>query len=216
MIDERKAKSGSSEGPMQMMVAQEERQAAIQRATRETNVTLYMNIDTSGTIKVKTGLGFLDHMIETLAFYAGMSLTLTVKGDLGVDDHHTSEDCAIVMGEALRSCMGKKEGLTRFGYAYAPMDEALARSVVDLSGRPYASIDLRLKREMVGQWATENVDHFFRSLSTAAMATVHVDVLRGENDHHKIEGAFKALGLSLKEALRQNGTGELLSVKGVL
>ena len=192
------------------------RKAQMERETRETRVVLELELDNPGNIKVKTGIAFLDHMLESFAFYADLSLSLSVVGDLEVDDHHTSEDCALLLGQALRQCMGKKEGLARFGYAYAPLDESLARCVVDLSGRPHANVALYLKREMVGTWATENVTHFVQTLAMASMSTIHVDVLRGENDHHKIEATFKALGLSMKEALTQTSKMRVPSLKGVL
>jgi len=140
---------------------------------------------------VRTGIGFLDHLIETLARHAAFDVTLACKGDLRVDDHHTAEDCALAVGEALDRALGERRGVTRFGSAFAPLDEALARAVVDLSGRPYSAITLGLGRETIGGLACENVAHVLRSLAVAARLTLHVDVLRGENDHHRAEAASR-------------------------
>lgn len=178
------------------------RTATIERSTRETAITLSLNLDGSGCATVRTGIGFLDHMLATLALFARFDLDLACRGDLHVDDHHTSEDCFIVLGQALDRALGDRAGLTRFGSAYAPLDEALARAVVDLATRSTASIDLGLTRPSIGQWASENITHAFTTLATAARATLHVDVLKGINDHHRAEAAFKALGLALRQAVR--------------
>lgn len=178
------------------------RTATIERSTRETAITLSLSIDGTGRATVRTGIGFLDHMLATLALFARFDLDLACRGDLHVDDHHTSEDCFIVLGQALDRALGDRAGLTRFGSAYAPLDEALARAVVDLATRSTASIDLGLTRPSIGHWASENITHAFTTLATAARATLHVDVLKGINDHHRAEAAFKALGLSLRQAVR--------------
>jgi imidazoleglycerol-phosphate dehydratase len=139
-----------------------------------------------------------------------------VQGDLHVDDHHTVEDTALCLGRALDEALGERRGIRRFGDAHAPLDEALARAVVDLSGRPFAAVDLKLRRERLGDVACENLDHLFRSLAMAARATLHVDVLRGENDHHRVESAVKALALALRDALRVEGEARVPSTKGAL
>ncbi len=192
------------------------RTATVERITRETAVTVTLTLDATGQADVKTGIGFLDHLIETLARHAGFDVTVACKGDLSVDDHHSAEDCALVLGEALDRALGERRGVARFGSAFAPLDEALARAVVDLSGRPFSAIDLGLGRESIGELACENVAHVLRSLAVAGRLTLHVDVLRGENDHHRAEAAFKALALALRQAVARSGGDEVPSTKGVL
>ena len=192
-----------------------ERTSTIERTTRETTIRGSLALDGERVISVKTGIGFLDHMLTALAFHAGWDLELECSGDLEVDDHHTAEDCALALGEAIDRALGDRTGINRFGWAYAPLDEALARVVVDLSGRPWPEIELGLERELLGALATENVRHVFVSLAMSMRAAVHVDVLRGENDHHRAEAAFKALALALKTALAAEGTG-MPSTKGSL
>jgi imidazoleglycerol phosphate dehydratase HisB len=195
----------------------EPRRAEVSRRTLETEVRVELSLDGEGRAEVATGIGFLDHMVTALARHARLDLRLTCNGDLEVDDHHTAEDCALALGQALDRALGERRGIARFGYAYAPLDEALARAVVDLSGRPCAVIDLGLTREALGGLACENVPHVFASLATAARAAVHVDVLRGANDHHRAEAAFKALALALRQAVRREGPADAVpSTKGVL
>ena len=191
------------------------RTAAVARKTKETDISCEINIDGTGKNDVDTGIGFLDHMLTALAFHARFDLSLQAKGDLEIDDHHTAEDCALALGEALDEALGDRKGIQRFAHAYAPLDEALARVVIDLSGRPAPVVDLRLQREMLGQIACENITHVFVSLANAARMALHVDVLRGSNDHHRAEAAFKALALALREAVRSTG-GEVPSTKGSL
>ena len=193
------------------------RAATISRKTAETDITLALDLDTAGPIEIATGLGFLDHMLTALAKHAGFALSLTCRGDLHVDDHHTAEDCAITLGQALDRCLGDRLGITRFGSAYAPLDESLARAVVDLSGRPHATVNLGFVRETLGDTATENLTHFFVSLAMASRSCLHIDVLHGENDHHKAEAAFKALALALRAAVTvRDPGGGAPSTKGVL
>lgn len=175
------------------------RRASVQRTTKETSIRLELALD-PGPVDVRTGVGFLDHLLSSLAFHGGMSLSLSCTGDLQVDDHHSAEDCAIALGTALAKALGDKKGIRRFGSRYAPLDEALARAVVDLSGRPFAFVDLGLARDSIGGLACENVAHVVSSLAYAANITVHLDVLRGQNDHHRAEAAFKALALALRDA----------------
>ncbi|MCG3125925.1 MAG: Histidine biosynthesis bifunctional protein HisB [Phycisphaerae bacterium] len=192
------------------------RTASVQRKTAETDVTLRLNIDGAGAAEIRTGVGFLDHLLTALARHARFDLTLTCIGDLHVDEHHTAEDCALALGAALDQALGDRRGVSRFGDAFAPLDEALARAVVDLSGRPFADVRLDLRRDALGALACENVAHVLRSLASAARLTLHVDVLRGENDHHKAEAAFKATSLALRRAVARDGSDDVPSTKGVL
>lgn len=189
----------------------------VERKTRETQIKARVLLDGTGKSEVATGLGFLDHMLDALCRHARFDVELTCSGDLHVDDHHTVEDCALAIGTAIDGALGERRGITRFGSAYAPLDESLARAVVDLSGRPGAWIDLGLKRAMIGAVAAENLSHFLASLATAARATLHVDVIRGSNDHHKAEAAFKATALAFRQAISiDSSSGEVPSTKGVL
>ena len=187
--------------------------ADIDRTTRETRIHGRLALDGAGEIRIDTGIGFLDHMLTALAFHAGWDLELECHGDLEVDDHHTAEDCALALGEALHRSLGDRAGLVRFGSAYAPLDEALARSVIDLSGRPWPEIHLGLTRETLGGLACENITHVFVSFAMAARCTLHIDVLRGSNDHHRAESAFKATALALRQATGRSGGG-IRSTKG--
>jgi imidazoleglycerol phosphate dehydratase HisB len=191
------------------------RKSEIERETKETRIELSLEVDGSGRTEVDTGIGFLDHMVSSLARHAGFDLRLVARGDTVVDDHHTAEDCAIVLGRALAECLGDRAGVRRFGSAYAPLDESLVRAVVDLSGRPWPEIHLEFVRDTVGQLATENIVHFFRSFAMEARMALHVDLIRGDNDHHKAEAAFKAVALALREAVAVTG-GDVPSTKGVL
>jgi len=192
------------------------RTARVSRATRETSISVSLALDGTGAVDVKTGVGFLNHLLEALSCHARLDLTLACTGDLHIDDHHTAEDCALALGQALDRALGERRGVARFGSAYAPLDEALARAVVDLSGRPYADVTLGLGRETIGGLACENVAHVLRSLAVAARLTLHVDVLKGENDHHKAEAAFKATALALKQAMACSGDDDVHSTKGTL
>ena len=195
----------------------EPRRAEVSRRTLETDVRVELSLDGEGRAEVATGIGFLDHMLTALARHGRFDLSLTCEGDLQVDDHHTAEDCALALGQAFDRALGERRGIARFGHAYAPLDEALARAVVDLSGRPCAVVDLGLTREALGDLACENVPHVFASLAMAARAALHVDVLRGANDHHRAEAAFKALALALRQAVRREGPADAVpSTKGVL
>lgn len=167
-------------------------------------------------IRIQTGIGFLDHMIHALAKHSGWSLVVECIGDLHIDDHHTAEDVAIALGSTFHRALGHVKGVKRFGFGYAPLDEALSRSVVDLSNRPYAVIDLGLKREKIGDLSCEMIPHFLESFAQAAAITLHVDCLRGSNDHHRAESAFKSLAIAIREAISSNGTDDVPSTKGVL
>lgn len=192
------------------------RRAEISRRTGETDVTVKLALGGSGQAAIDTKIGFYDHMLTALALHAGFDLTITTRGDLDVDDHHTVEDTALALGAALREALGERRGIARFGHAYAPLDEALARAVVDISGRPFARISLGLTGERLGAMACENVGHALRSMAIAAGLTLHVDVLTGENDHHRAEAAFKAVALALRLAVARTGSTDIPSTKGVL
>jgi imidazoleglycerol-phosphate dehydratase len=192
------------------------RTADIVRRTSETDIRLALSLDGTGRAQVATGVGFLDHLLTALVVHARLDLDLACRGDLDVDDHHTAEDCAIVLGAAIADALGDRAGIARFGSAYAPLDEALARAVVDLSGRPFARVDLGLTRERLGTLSCENVPHVLRSLASAARLTLHVDVLTGENDHHRAEAAFKAFALALRAAVARTGEAGVPSTKGTL
>ncbi len=178
------------------------RTSTIERATRETRVTVSLDLDGSGRSEIATGIGFLDHMLTALTLHSRIDLSLTCQGDLEVDDHHTVEDTAISLGRALADALGDKSGIRRFADAHAPLDEALARAVIDLSGRPSPTINLALNRESIGSLACENLQHWFVSFAMEARCALHLDVLRGCNDHHKAEAAFKALALALRTAIQ--------------
>jgi imidazoleglycerol-phosphate dehydratase/histidinol-phosphatase len=190
------------------------RHASLTRTTRETHVDVRVNLDAEVALEIATGIPFFDHMLEQLARHGGFSLVLKTQGDLHIDEHHTVEDTALALGEVLRSALGDKRGITRYGFLL-PMDEAEAVVCVDLSGRPFAEFTGRFGRDAVGAFPTELVPHFFRSLSEGLRAAIHVSV-RGENTHHMIESCFKGVGRSLRQAFRLGGGTELPSTKGVL
>ena len=193
-----------------------ERKVELERRTTETVIRVELNLDGEGKTSVTSGIGFLDHLLTTLARHSRIDLVLSCQGDLGVDDHHTAEDCALCLGQAFDQALGERRGLARFGWAFAPLDEALARAVVDLSGRPYAEVSLGLCRERVGGLSTENISHVLHSFAMTARCAVHVDLLKGTNDHHRAEAAFKALALALRQAIARDGSEEVPSTKGVL
>ncbi len=190
-----------------------QRTAEYERETAETSVRLTLDLDGQGNASIDTGIGFLDHMLTALTRHARFDLTLRCRGDLQVDDHHTAEDCALALGTALDRALGERRGIRRFGSAYAPLDESLARAVVDLSGRPFAAIELGLRREMLGTLSCENVAHVLTSLAIASRTTLHVDLLRGENDHHRAEAAFKATALALRQAVAADRFDDVPSTK---
>jgi imidazoleglycerol-phosphate dehydratase len=192
------------------------RKATVERKTKETEIAVAVDLDGTGQAKIETGLNFLDHLLDGLTRHSRMDVALTCKGDLHIDDHHTVEDCAIALGEAFAQALGDKRGIYRFGSAYAPLDEALARAVIDLSGRPYAFVELGLRREKVGDTASEMIGHALSSFAMAAKLTLHVELLRGQNDHHRAEAAFKAVALALRHAIAHDGTSDVPSTKGVL
>jgi imidazoleglycerol-phosphate dehydratase len=192
------------------------RQAEVRRRTSETDISVRVDLDGEGQSHIETGIGFLDHMLTALSKHSRIDITLTCQGDLHIDDHHTAEDCALALGQAIDQALQERRGIHRFGHAYAPLDEALARAVIDLSGRPFAHVKLKLKGPKLGTLSTEMLTHVLQSVATAGRLTLHVDVLRGENDHHRAEAAFKATALALRDAVRYDGSSAVPSTKGSL
>jgi len=190
------------------------RAASITRTTKETDIALELSLD-GGQVQVSTGIGFFDHMLTALAFYAGWGMKLTVKGDLQVDGHHTVEDTGIVLGQALREALGDKKGIRRFGSAYVPMDEALCFTALDFSNRPYLVFDADMPQPMIGDYDACLTLEFMRALSFNAGITLHQKCHYGVNAHHITEGLYKSLGLAIKDAVKIEGEG-VVSTKGVL
>jgi len=206
-------RTGESWPEIAARLATSVRTAHVVRKTKETDITVDINLDRESPIRISTGLGFFDHMLEQIARHGGFALDLVCKGDLEIDEHHTVEDCALALGAALRQALGDKRGIARFGFLL-PMDETLAQVAIDLSGRAYFVFEGKFNREHVGQLPTELVPHFFRSLADALAAAIHIKVV-GENSHHMVEACFKGVGRALRRAVRVEGT-ELPSSKGVL
>ena len=190
-----------------------ERRATVRRTTKETDIHVTVNLDTTAPITITTGIGFFDHMLEQIAKHGGFALTLKCAGDLDIDEHHTVEDCALALGETLRMALGDKVGIARYGFVL-PMDEAQVRVAIDLSGRAFGVFEGKFAREAVGGLPTELVPHFFRSLAESLRAAIHVTIT-GENTHHMIEACFKGVGRTLRQAFRRESE-ELPSTKGVL
>ncbi len=186
------------------------------RTTKETDIICRLNLDGNGIADVGTGIGFFDHMLTTLAKHARFDLRLSCKGDLSIDDHHSVEDCALIIGNCLDDALGERQGIARFACAHVPLDEALCRAVVDLSGRPYSAINLGLERERLGELSCENIPHFFESFAVTGRMALHVDVLKGCNDHHRSEASFKAVAVALRQAVAFDGTSDVPSTKGML
>ena len=174
------------------------RVAEVSRKTRETEIFARVDLDATGKAEVKTGFAFVDHMVASLATHSLIDMTVKAKGDLR---HHVAEDVAICLGQALRKALGDSTGLRRFGYAAVPMDCSLAFSAVDLSKRPYARVDLKLEGSSIEDTPCEDIYHFLETLASSMEANIHISVVYGENDHHKVEAAFKALALSLRQAV---------------
>jgi imidazoleglycerol-phosphate dehydratase/histidinol-phosphatase len=192
-----------------------ERKATVARKTKETDINISINLDGNGKANISTGLGFFDHMLEQIAKHGGIDLDIAVKGDLHVDEHHTIEDTAIALGEALYMALGNKRGIERYGYSL-PMDDCLCSAVLDFGGRAWLVWDAEFKREKIGEMPTEMFLHFFKSLSDAAKMNLNIKA-EGENEHHKIEGIFKALARALKMAIKRDiYKYELPSTKGML
>ncbi len=193
------------------------RSAKIERTTKETQIQVALNLDGSGTSSINTGIGFFDHMLDALQKHAGFDLNVNAAGDLHIDGHHTVEDVGIVIGQAFAHAVGDAQGLTRFGHACCPLDEGLARAVVDVSGRPFLYFDCPLPLTRVGDFDGELFEEFLRAFAMNAKITLHVELLHGANQHHAIESMTKALARALKMALKidENEKG-VPSTKGVL
>jgi len=192
------------------------RTAEIRRNTKETRICVSLNLDGSGQYQIQTGIGFFDHMLTTLAFYAGWGMQLSAQGDLQVDGHHTVEDVGIVLGQAFRTALGNYGGIHRYGLAFVPMDEALGFCAADISGRPFLVFQAELPEERVGTFDTCMAKEFFRAFSTAAGITLHLRAPYGENSHHILEAIFKAAAHALQIACTKTTDGQTLSTKGML
>ena len=193
------------------------RSAEIQRKTNETDIAMSLNIDGSGKVDINTGIGFFDHMLNSFARHGFFDLSLKVKGDLYVDSHHTIEDTGIVLGEAIKKALGDKKGIKRYGYFILPMDETLVLASLDLSGRPYLVFDAEFSTDRVGDYDTEMVKEFFYAVSYSAGMNLHIKVLSGSNNHHIIEGIYKAFAKALDEATSFDARiTDVLSTKGSL
>lgn len=191
------------------------RTQTINRITKETNIKASINLDGTKNIQIETGIPFFDHMLNLFAFHGNLDLNLRAQGDVFVDDHHTVEDCGIVLGQAFDQALGDKKGIERYSSIYLPMDEALVRVVIDISNRPMLIFKGNFIRESIGGLSLENVREFLKAFTTEARITLHIEILDGLNDHHKVEAIFKGLGRALKFAVKQTSE-ELPSTKGVL
>jgi len=194
------------------------RAAKVERKTAETTITVDVNLDGSGKAAVETGVPFLDHMLDQVARHSLIDLDIRAKGDLHIDAHHTVEDIGIALGQAVKQALGDKKGIRRFGHAYVPLDEALSRVVIDLSGRPGLEFHVPFTRALIGTFDVDLVHEFFQGFVNHALATVHVDSLRGDNAHHQAETVFKAFARALRAACERDSraTGILPSTKGAL
>jgi imidazoleglycerol-phosphate dehydratase len=194
------------------------RQASVERNTKETRIRAALALDGTGQYKIGTGIGFLDHMIEQLSRHSLIDITLEAKGDLHVDFHHTTEDCGIVLGQAVAQALGDRHGITRYGHAYIPMDETLSRVALDLSNRPYLIWRVTFTRPKLGEMDTELFKEFFQAFAQSAGITLHIETLYGENNHHIVESCFKGLARALRQAitLDPRQLGAVPSTKGTL
>jgi imidazoleglycerol-phosphate dehydratase len=194
------------------------RQGRIERNTRETQILVEIDLDGTGKSDISTGIGFLDHMLDQIARHGLIDLTIKAKGDLHIDMHHTTEDTGIALGETMRQALGDRAGITRYGHAYIPMDEALSRVAIDFSNRPYLVWKVELSRDKIGEMDTELFREFFHAFAQAAGATLHVENLYGSNNHHIVESCFKGLARAVKMAVAHDPRmeGIVPSTKGTL
>jgi imidazoleglycerol-phosphate dehydratase len=194
------------------------RTGSVHRKTSETSIDVELNLDGTGIYKVSTGIGFLDHMMEQLSRHSLIDLDLKAIGDLHIDQHHTTEDSGIAIGEAFSQALGERKGITRFGTAYAPMDETLTRVSLDISGRPFFVWKVKLDNPRLGEWDTELIEHWFHSFSQSAGLTLHVENLYGSNNHHIVESCFKGLARALRQAVEidPRKADSIPSTKGTL
>lgn len=200
-----------------MRAKTQKRLAEIRRQTKETEVRVSLSLDGTGEARIATGLPFLDHMLELFARHGLFDLQVECRGDLHIDDHHSVEDIAITLGQAFLKGLGNKQGIARYGAALVPMDEALCRSVVDLSGRCYLVYEVKTRRQMIGNFSVELAEHFWLSLAESLRCNLHIDMLRGRNTHHILEATFKATARALRQAVERDARIEgVLSTKGML
>jgi len=194
------------------------RKAVVKRETRETRVSVELDLDGSGRYQISTGIGMLDHLLEQLARHGGLDITLDAAGDIERDPHHLVEDVGLALGRALDQALGERRGIVRFGHAILPLDEALALVAVDLGGRGHASIEASFDRELVGELPTENIEHLLAAFAHEGRLNLHLRLLAGANDHHRAEAAFKALARALRDAVRidESIAGEIPSTKETL
>ncbi len=191
------------------------RKSSIKRMTSETDIEIVLNLDGSGITEIDTGIGFLNHMLTLLGFHGGFDLKIKCMGDLDVDSHHTAEDVGIALGQAFREALRDKMGIERYGFMLLPMDEAMVRVAIDLSGRPYLVYNIEFNRGSLGAIAAEDFKEFFKGFVNNSLSTLHIELLYGENDHHKIEAVFKGLGRALRKACCVT-SDRLQSTKGEL
>ena len=194
------------------------RNSSVERNTKETQIKINLNLDGTGISKLESGIGFLDHMLDQIARHGLIDLEVQAKGDLHIDAHHTVEDIGITLGQAFAKAVGDKKGITRYGYCYAPLDEALSRVVVDISGRPGLELNANFKRALIGEFDVDLIYEFFQGFVNHALITVHIDNLRGDNAHHQVETIFKAFARAIRMALTidPRQADQLPSTKGAL
>ena len=194
------------------------RTGTVHRTTNETSIAVEVDLDGTGRYEVATGIGFLDHMLEQLSRHSLIDLKVDAKGDLHIDQHHTTEDCALAIGEAIAKALDDKRGIVRYGHAYAPMDETLTRVALDISGRPYFVWKAAFTTPRLGEWDTELIEHWFHSFAQTAGLTLHVECLYGQNNHHIVESCFKGLARALRQAVEidPRKADSVPSTKGIL
>ena len=194
------------------------RNSSVERNTKETQIKINLNLDGTGISKLESGIGFLDHMLDQIARHGLIDLEVQAKGDLHIDAHHTVEDIGITLGQAFAKAVGDKKGITRYGHCYAPLDEALSRVVVDISGRPGLQLNANFKRALIGEFDVDLIYEFFQGFVNHALITLHIDNLRGDNAHHQVETIFKAFARALRMALTidPRQADQLPSTKGAL